>query len=387
LTHHGWFGERNSKQADDEHVGAHAATAAVNESGDKAVTDVLPAEAITLAEVLRGQGYRTAAFVANPWIRPEWGFAQGFEVFETFQEASAQQPIVAATKWLEQLGDQPSFVFLHLMDVHGPYQAPEDDYRALADSSGLAHARSLDDKDFARIPEYLRQPRWAKEPAARDLKTWRTRYAAGVRSLDRSIGALVQYLSLASKLESTVLMVTADHGEELLEHDSWDHGRNLFDHQTHVPWIVRLPDKSRAGARVTSVVSLADVMPTAISYLGGKTPAMAQGQDRSELLESDDPSSASIAEGIKWRPQVFSVRTAGYKLVADLKREKYALYHLLTDPGEQRDVAGREPETVRVLLELLLLHIEETSRDALRGGQVELSEELQEQLKELGYGV
>jgi arylsulfatase A-like enzyme len=379
LTHHGWFDKRDGE----EPVEAHAAGS--DAGGEEAVTDVLPQEALTLAEVLRSRGYRTAAFVANPWIRREWGFAQGFDVFRQFQEQTAQRPILEATQWLEEIGDRPGFVLLHLMDVHGPYDAPEDDFRALGDSQGLSLSRPLDDRALERIPEYLRLAAWAKEPAARDLNTWRTRYAAGVRSVDRAIGALVQNLGADDRLENTVLMVTSDHGEELMEHDGWDHGRNLFDHQTHVPWIVRLPQMRHAGRRVNSVVSLADVMPTALSFLGCSIPATLQGVDRSALDESDDPLAASFAEGIKWQPQVFSVRTGAYKLVADLQQNKHALYHLPTDPGEVRDVSTREPETIRLLLEQLRFHIETTGERGLRPTQVDISEGLQAELNDLGY--
>ena len=72
--------------------------------------------------------------------------------------------------------------------------------------------------------------------------------------------------------------------------------------------------------------------------------------------------------------------------MADFERERYALYHLLTDPQEQNDVSGREPATVELLLEELRAHIARTSEDALSPEQVEISEELQKRLDELGYG-
>ena len=93
-----------------------------------------------------------------------------------------------------------------------------------------------------------------------------------------------------------------------------------------------------------------------------------------------------LAIARKWRPQVFSLRTKDYKLVADLERTRYRLFHLRTDPREQNDVSAREPETVRLLLEELHAHIKRAGEDALSPEQVEISEELQERLDDLGYG-
>ena len=380
LTHHGWFGERNAGEVAEPHASAGGDAAA----GPEAVTDVLPDGAVTLAEHLRGRGYRTAAFVANPWIRPEWGFDQGFEVFEHYTETDGTRPLGDALRWLEGVGDRPSFVLVHLMDVHGPYDAPDGDYRALLGSPSLTDSWPLDERAFGRIPEYLRQSPWTRAPEARDLRTWRTRYAAGVRAVDARIGAFVESLRGTGRLEESVLMVTADHGEELLEHEGWDHGRNLYDHQTHVPWIVRLPGAEHAGARSREVCGVIDVMPTALAHLGLAAAPTARGTDRSRLGEPD-PFGLSIAEDVKWRPSVFSVRTADYKLVADLERGEYALFHLRTDPAESRDVAPREPETVKVLLGELKAHLEATERGALVAEQAELTEELQEELGDLGY--
>ncbi len=382
LTHHGWFGERTGEDPSN----LHASGETDNASGQpSASTDVLPQEAHTLAEALRRRGYRTAAFVANPWIRPEWGFDQGFELFEHYEEQDATRPIREANQWLEKVGDAPSFVFLHLMDVHGPYQAPEEDYRALLDSPSLRYSWKLDDPAFERIPAYLRHSPWTQDAEARDLKTWRTRYAAGVRAVDEKIGGLVQYLELTERLDKTVLIVTADHGEELLEHNGWDHGRNLYDHQTHVPWIVRLPEKRHAGTHLGEVCSLTDVMPSALAWLEVASPPGIHGSDRSDPAREPEPFAMSIAEGVKWRPQVFSLRTEGYKLVADFKRKHFSLFHLQTDPAEQRDVAPREPETVRLLLKELERHIERTSKGALSKEQASISDQLQQQLNALGY--
>ena len=168
-THHGWFGEDRSIARQD--VGPSTGR-----------TDVLPDEALTLAEVLRAEGYETAAFVANPWIQRDQGFAQGFETYEELETKRGRALVDRALAWLAERSDErPFFLYVHFMDVHGPYDAPDKDYAALEESSSLGEARTLDERELRRLPEHLRGAPWASGPAGRDLRAWRGRYAAGVR--------------------------------------------------------------------------------------------------------------------------------------------------------------------------------------------------------------
>jgi arylsulfatase A-like enzyme len=104
------------------------------ESGRLRAT-VLPEEAVTLAEGLREAGYRTSAFVANPWLHRNWGLAQGFETYDdsrTGKETPAAYLVAGARTWLEERArGEPFFVYLHFMEVHGPYVGTERDFRMM----------------------------------------------------------------------------------------------------------------------------------------------------------------------------------------------------------------------------------------------------------------
>ena len=370
-THHGWFGEDRSVARQD-----------VGPSSGR--TDVLPDEALTLAEVLRTQGYETAAFVANPWIQRDQGFAQGFETYEEVETKRGRPLVDRALAWLQARADErPFFLYLHFMDVHGPYDAPDKDYAALKDSSSLGDTRTLDERELRRLPEHLRGVPWTGGPEGRDLRAWRGRYAAGVRALDRHVGAFVDELRTANRLDSTLLVFTSDHGEELLEHGGWDHGESLHEDQTHVPLIVRLPGAARAGERLSSVTSLIDVPPTILALAKLSVPADFQGHDASSLGTSD---AFSVASAVKWRPELLALRTARHRLVCDLERETQTLYDLEKDPREATDLAPSEPELARTLRERLQSHLERlAAREPLTPGELEVSTERAARLKDLGY--
>jgi hypothetical protein len=96
---------------------------------------VLPAEAVTLAEALSRAGYRTAAFVANPWIHERYGFDQGFDSYEVVE--TLPDILERARGFLGKDEGRPFFLYLHFMDVHGPYDAPEKDFDAMGTSPTL----------------------------------------------------------------------------------------------------------------------------------------------------------------------------------------------------------------------------------------------------------
>ena len=378
-THEGWFGE-------DRTPPDPAARPAVQR------TEVLPGEALTLAEALRAEGYETAAFVANPWIRADQGFSQGFETFEEIESKDGGELLERVVPWLrERTSPRPLFLYLHFMDVHGPYAASDADYEVLRESPSLGEPHAIEGREWRRIPGYLRQVPWFDSPSARERRTWRARYAAGVRAFDRHLGTLVDELARADRLDSTLLAVTSDHGEELMERDLWDHGDALFDAETHVPLVMRLPYRARAGERQAEVVSLIDLAPTILALAGlhplSGRPSGWQGRDLSRLSAgTPDPEAFSVGTAVKWHPRLLALRTARHKLLCDLERGSLQVFDLERDPLERADLAPIEPELARALRAKLEAHMEELgAAQPLTPGEVEISSDLRARLEALGY--
>lgn len=358
-------------------------------------TGVLPAAATTLAETLRAAGYVTGAFVANPWITARYGFAQGFDVFDEHAvdiDTPADRLFASARSWLDGLPpERPFFAYLHLMDVHAPYDGERADYDELRASPDVGPAAPIAEE---RTPHELfqnveKRPAWASDELRRDVAYWRARYASGVRALDRRLATFFDWLRRRDLLDESVLVFTSDHGEELYEHGSWSHGANLFEHQLHVPLFVRLPGGQEGGRRVGAIVSLLDLAPTLAELAGVAPPAGWSGRSFARLATGDGAAAdggIGVATATRERPSLHALRTRDHKLVLDRENGEVQLFDLRADPGEAADVAASErarAEELRARLEAYLERVEE--RGVLPAESAAIPPELEAGLRALGY--
>jgi arylsulfatase A-like enzyme len=274
------------------------------------------------------------------------------------------------------------------MDVHGPYNAPRSDYEAVLRQMDGGGSRTLTEEEYARIPRYLRRTAWATKEERYRLESWRAKYGAGVHAFDRAVGPFLEELRTSGVLDRAYFVLTADHGEELMEHGGWNHGTNLYDHQLHVPLLIRKPLAEDAGRRVASLVSLIDLMPT-LSGLGRvDVPAGTLGRDFSGTLRGagDEGAVAVFASAVNEHPGVLGVRTLERKLIWDEERDAVELYDLAADPKECRDRSGESGPLVAQLKGFLG---DERKRILARGvlvpEAIPMDDELRDRLKALGY--
>ncbi len=351
-------------------------------------TGVLPAEAVTLAEALKAVGYRTAALVANPWLDARYGFDQGFDSYEIVETLPS---MLERARGL--VGEGPFFLYLHFMDVHGPYDAPEEDFEAMAKSASL-DVRSRPG-DRVELPAYLRGIPWFgdEEFESRGFDevisfrltrshTVRARYAGNVRDFDRRIAPYLNEIRNSALNDSTMVVLTSDHGEELLEHGGFDHGFNLYDHQIRVPLLIRAPGARDSGRRVHQAANLVDVMPTLLALANAEVPKRVDGRN---LFAADVTFEPSFSAATKHREGVRAVRTERYKLILDGKTGTASLFDLETDPAEFHDIAAADEATTKELLGLVSRHIDEASRSRLRPERAAIPDEIRKRLEALGY--
>ena len=153
-------------------------------------TDALPKGAWTLAEALEKLGYETAAWVGNPWMnKPQWSFDQGFDHFHDSHGKNAQRMIPEIQEWLKNRaegpeGDRPLFLYLHFMDVHGPYQSNTELLEDLSQSPSLGNDRLLTALEWEEIGYLGADTPWRDSEQGKHLKSWRAAYASGVRLFD-----------------------------------------------------------------------------------------------------------------------------------------------------------------------------------------------------------
>jgi arylsulfatase len=374
-------------------------------------TRSVPPSVTTLAEVLWNHGFSTAAFTgAVAWMRPRYGLGRGFEVYE-MGASDARLDAPRAVRWLarqarlrEEDPEHRFFLFVHFFDAHSdagtplPYYLPDpgDFDPELYAPEGRRWGRRGGTEMLIRL---------VREGASEEDRTFATAYYdAGVRYVDEyGVGPIVAALDEYGLAQDTLLVLTADHGEEIFEHGSVLHG---FPHQetAHVPLVLRGPGIPR-GARTPHLAALVDLMPTLLSLLGLPVPEDLQGRDLTPLLNGGGPVNEAVytdgghgasraypsmvvadVDGRRWSYLV-AVEGQGDGLAPQPPGE---LYDMAEDAGQQHDLAGSEPELAARLERMLVARLREANALSRRLGgareSIGLSDEERRHLRELGYG-
>jgi arylsulfatase A-like enzyme len=227
-------------------------------TGVVADSDVISESYTTLAEVLRQQGFLTAAFVQSENAGVQAGLHQGFDhVFDQATSVSLSKPTLRAdsvydgelSQWLRSHRDRNFFVFLHIVNPLPPYD-PVD--------------RSLDvktDGEQELEPDVTFDPAWVVSPTAEDRIR---RYDAEVRENDLAMARLLETLDELDMTDSTLLTFLSDHGQQLGEHGSWGQSNPAYAASATVPLIMVYPNSFPRGTRIEETVQLIDVMPTVL---------------------------------------------------------------------------------------------------------------------------
>ncbi len=379
-----------------------------------------------LAETFRQSGYRTAAVATNPNLSPGFGYEQGFEYFcyvtgrarysfvKRDQTYSGTQTEVrhsdaahygrgdaanqAALEWLERTSAQrePFFLYLHYMDVHNPYVAP-DPYRAMfVDEKGI-------DRYCNGVP---------KAPVSDgDLRYMSGLYDGEIRYLDDLLAQLVADLGQRGLLEDTYLVFLADHGDEFLEHGGLGHGETLFRELLHVPLFLVGP---RIPAReVESAVSTIDVYPTLCELAGIEIPAHVQGEslvpffdqqgearrsrpvfaECADLRMRGDAHSPDKQKGARSIGRSGDKTGPGFSIVDEQwhlihRAGRTELYRYRDDPREAVDLAAEQGAEVERLLDSAEQVLQESRARGrvIETQAVDVDAGTRAQLEALGYG-
>jgi arylsulfatase A-like enzyme len=393
----------------------------------------------TIASVLRESGYATGAFLAaNPYLSRRFGYDAGFEVFRDFLEVgrdlaptlpdetepdasapgrwnrrlrvashklgpvgalydeiyfqycqrlagspaksfdalrrfpSADGIVKAASAWIRENQGRPLFLWLHFMDPHAPYYPMAEALDLMGDANlSSARARYLN--------SYWNRGEIGTRGFMRHRKEVISLYDAGVRWVDSQVAVLVDLLRAVRRWEGCALAVTADHGEEFLDHGGRYHPPNqLAEELIRVPLLLRVPGAAKA-VQARGPVSLLHLAPTLLDALNISSPASFRGRSHWKRLQSgqigDDRAVVECIHGCSnpFRPEqrmgarVLAIREARYKLVLDFSSSREELFDLQADPGEFHPLAPQEQKPARLrLLEGARRHLVESvqSRDA-----------------------
>jgi len=393
------------------------------------VVGIAPGEP-TLATVLQQAGYRTAAYVAaNPYLSSRFGYAQGFDAFQNFlshelprhgagqeqtesvprgrtrfnrhlaelahrvgplgrlyddlyfqycQRIGASKPeswdrlrrfpaadvlVDRACDWLGSLGQQPFFLWLHFMDPHAPYYPPAEALKAM----GAERTR----------PErgrYLNAAWNRSDLGVERLRKYRDEivrlHDAGIRWVDTQLARLVDVLRNLSLWDSSVFVLTADHGEEFLDHGGRFHSPSrAYQEMLHVPLLMRVPGvktKPLSDAPFSHV----HLAPTVLDAIGIDAPPEFEGRSCWAEAQRGGDWEWAVSESIgrctnpmdarkRMGGTVLVVQERRYKLALDFDRNQEELFDLESDPGELRALPPEAEKSARArLLRKALQHLE-----------------------------
>lgn len=374
----------------------------------------------TMAEYLQKQGYQTAAFSTNAWVGPHFGLDRGFEHFDAlwrifpsmgrrpfpwWEKALRKRVLERRDKgaaklnryvqrWWQRQRDphRPFFIFGLYLDAHLPYHPP------------ATYAQHWLQGDALRAALAANQDAWAYmagevEMTSADFAGLRTLYDAEIQYVDDHLARLLAFLQKVGALENTVVIITADHGENIGDHGLMDHQYCVYDTLAHVPLLIHYPPAFPAGTD-TRPVQHTDLLPTLLELINHPDPPHLPG--RSLLASASPPEPRVVVQytaphrhRFARRHPHFDLTSKGYErtfdaiIIGDYKlirssRHELELYHLATDPAETVNLATKEPSRLATLVAALDAWLQaHPPRSA--GPSPVIDPDLAEHLRNLGY--
>jgi arylsulfatase A-like enzyme len=374
----------------------------------------LSPQRIMLSEVLKREGYLTGGVHCCPYLSSFYGYNRGFETFRDFlfDNYGVQDKINELTKghgnfttkigkkikdvfgesssiyrflkvfhsemykimnrdrsenfldivskyakaetinrevisWLENGVNGKFFLWIHYMDVHIPY-TPRTEYMNQIGSPlpEEIRIRELNEKLFKYRGAYNKRVNMSED----ELRLMIDLYDAELRHADEAIGSLLEEITRIGLLDNTLVIVTADHGDEFLEHGSVAHSPKLYDELLHVPLIFYAPEIDK-GKIIDDLVSLLDLAPTIVDVLGIKKPEQWLGESLLPLIKGEQTriDNGVISEVLAGSKRKTAYRTKKWKFILDEEKNAYELYDLENDRKEKNNVAEENPDIVNYL--------------------------------------
>ncbi len=315
----------------------------------------------TLAEILKGHGFATAAFVSSFSVDSRFGIGRGFDVYDdTFQpqaplkganaERRAEETFARFSRWLDARGQDRFFAWVHYYDPHLPYDPPSP-YKESAPG----------------------RP-----------------YDGEIAYMDHYVGAVLQALEAKGLRDRTLVVVAGDHGEGLGDKVEVGHGIFLYEETLRVPLIFQAAGAFPRPRAVASAVRLVDVTPTILETLGlGAEAADMEGKSLVSWMKDKSRSDLDCLvetfyprENFGWS-ELVGIVSGPWKYILAPRPE---LYDLKNDPAEKTDLMGSSPakaDELRKKLEEELLRL--SAPPGTAGGQAAVRSGDRERLRSLGY--
>jgi arylsulfatase A-like enzyme/cytochrome c-type biogenesis protein CcmH/NrfG len=314
---------------------------------------------LTLPEILDKKGFTSAALVGSFVLDAQFGLNQGFDTYnDSFEdvvhgafgdERQAGEISRLASDWLDKHQEDNFFLFLHYYDPHADYNPPE--------------------------------------PFATNFRD--NLYAGEIAYTDHCIGQVIDKLKELDIYDSSLIVITGDHGEMLGEHDENTHTYFIYQSALKVPLIFKLPG-NHPPQKVDDLVGLIDIVPTICSLLGIDTQVKMQGIDLSPYFHPNQPAMSdrhiyceSVTAAVAFRANtLLGLVTDRWKYIQTTRPE---LYDIIQDPGEKNNLAMQHPRQARVLQDHLKQMLENTTQEFESESKKEFDWKDIRRLQSLGY--
>ena len=359
--------------------------------------DNLSDKSLTLAEVFKNRNYATYAFQANPAITEKHNFKQGFQYYKEIVLEKADVVTSSFNAWIQKHKKKPFFAYLHFMDTHVPYNAPQE----FSQIFGLKDNAVFTPGGFQTIDVRILGEIGLSENDKQNIVSL---YDGAIKYFDTHFGKIIDNLEQLGILKNTIIILTSDHGEEFWEHGGFAHGHTLYNEVLQVPLIIdyssRLPSK-----RIGSSVQLLDLFPTLLDLAGIPNDFELGGKNLlPSVLNEEDIHREIFFEGVLYGAEKKGILKDGWKLIentglkyedtfdpiGDIGKYRYPehkkgleLYNTHLDPQEKQNLEKNYP-LIAGQLKGLLKRFNIASIEFTKQRKNDLEKKLKD-LKSLGY--
>jgi len=348
-------------------------------TGEHVEGRALSSKVTTLAEGMKAAGYRTALVAYQAQLSPKFHLDQGFDFYNN-NSMGAPRINSRFLDWLDQEPGKPFFAYLHYLDIHWPYCPPAS---TLGKFDSDPPTISLCD-NWRKLRNDIHSGKVVFD--AEQKRMLAARYAEEILALDAQIGNLIENLRQRGLWDDTLVVLTADHGEELMERGGIEHGQSMHEELLHVPYVWKLPESwgdERRGRSFDELVETRSLLPTIFSLVGQPIPQEVSAPSLIPWLWGPAPQKPPYEYAAAEANGMLSVRTERWHLIFTPGSKKVELYDVVADPGELHDVSASEPRALDQMQSLMRrwrLGLHPIGADAMT-----LDKETEEGLRSLGY--
>ncbi len=353
--------------------------------------DLLPSNIVTFAEAVKALGYRTGAFVANHAIKGRYGFNQGFDRYDRINKRwkpEAEDTNEKALSWLEDNYQSPFYLYVHYMDVHGPYRPPAP-YDTAFESEKMRPLKKIETNK-------LKQKRFKDKNDGNNLYHYIDKYDGEILYTDHHIGEALDRIESLGLMENSVIVITSDHGEAFFEHNYCGHGHTVYNEEIRIPLIVKFPEGfslKKEKKLLKAKVDLMDIPTTLLALLGTEFPYKTNGRNLLDIgkaaIKNHKVFSEELSPRFKGPPKLALIK-GNHKAIYRVNRHEIdEMYNIKKDPEERNNIVDEDVDLVRESNGMIADHLRDSAelkkQLKLKSSCVDIDEEQRKALEALGY--